>query len=103
MSLVAKTLNTIFIVNDEDFSFKIADEGRGIANLHCDVFKWTPRTLRKGYRAFAKAMKLLKSDGFRSVITITPNPKFALLFGGEVVNAAMIDGIYYEVIKWELK
>lgn len=93
-----------FVVNDdEDFIFKIEDAGLGVANLHCEVRKWSPRVLRKCYDSFAKGMNLLQRDGFKQVVTITPNPKFAYLFGGTFTDSLLYEGNYYEVIEWALK
>ena len=41
--------------------------------------------------------------GHRSVYTVTPNPRFADLFGGETIEVLYVHGKKYEVVKWDLK
>lgn len=94
--------NFLTVVDDEDFTFKMEDAGLKVANLHCEVYRWSPRVLRKCYQAFAKGMNLLIRDGFKRVVTCTPNPKFAYMFGGVYVDSFLYEGAYYEIIEWEL-
>lgn len=72
------------------------------AHLHVTVSKWTPSVLKQLYKVFAELKELLTNKGFSYMVTISPNPKFAKLFGGEVVEEKIIDGVYYEVIVWDL-
>lgn len=97
------TPNFMSIVDDEDFTFKLEDAGLKVANMHCTVYKWSPRVLRKCVTAFGKAMNLLALDGFKKVITVTPNPKFAYMFGGTFTDSILYEGKYYEVIEWDLR
>jgi hypothetical protein len=96
------TLKTAFEISNEDFLFTVKDEGGGLANLHCWVNKWSPRVLRSCYKAFVEAEKVLESKGFFKMITVTPNPKFAKLFGGRIEHTFTINNEYHEVIIWDL-
>lgn len=71
--------------------------------LHCNVFNWSLSTLRTMYAVFAELRHIALSRGFSSMSTITPNPKFAKLFGGETINSFVHEGKEYEVIVWVLK
>lgn len=92
----------VFVDSTPDFTFVVKDEGEGLANLHCWVDKWSPRVLRNCYRSFVRAEEFLKESGFTRLVTVTPNPKFAKLFGGSVEHSFYHDGIFHEVIIWDL-
>lgn len=69
--------------------------------LHCIVYNWTVSALKHGYRKFAELLDEAEAKGYRCAYTITPNPKFAKLFGGRVVNTLLYQNKKYEVIVWE--
>lgn len=74
-----------------------------IACLHCEVGNWSPRVLRQLYRVFAQLSQELKQNEYTTMITASPNPKFAKLFGGTTINKCTLNNQEYEVIVWELK
>lgn len=86
---------------DEDFQIDVQPVN-DVVHLHCYVFNWKPSVLKKIYSVFAYLKDLLSVSGYAYMATITPNPKFAKLFGGEVIDEKMINGKYHEVIVWEL-
>jgi len=71
--------------------------------LHCQVFEWRPSVLRKSYMVFAKLQEEAKEAGYLKLQTITPNLKFAQLFGGAVVGIVNYENQKYEVVEWDLK
>lgn len=71
-------------------------------HLHINVFEWKPSVLKQLYLVFAELKAVLTEKGFSSMKTISPNPKFAKLFGGKTTEELFIDGVYYEVIVWDL-
>ena len=71
--------------------------------LHCEVTEWKPSTIKKGYRILGDFMYQMRKQGYISLATVTPNPKFAKLFGGTSVQKIMYEDKEYEVIVWELK
>lgn len=71
--------------------------------LHCQYDHWSPSALRRGYSVFADLMKNAYLKGYDRLMTVTPNPKFAKLFGGDTVEVIAYGGIEYEVIVWDLK
>jgi hypothetical protein len=88
----------------EDENYRLEVELVGdIAVLHCSVITWKPSVLRNMYFVFAMLQKTLKEKGYVKMSTISPNPKFAKLFGGETVNTLVHNDIEYEVITWDLK
>jgi hypothetical protein len=74
-----------------------------IAFLHCEVSYWSPSVLRKCYRVFAVIREDLQNNNYEQMVTISPNPKFAKLFGGDTIRSFMMNQQNYEVIQWELK
>ncbi len=70
----------------------------GIPFIHVDVDKWSPSILKELYRVFNSLTESLKKLGCTEMRTITPNPKFVKLFGGETINKSDNS----EVIKWDL-
>lgn len=86
---------------DEDFQIDVQPVN-DVVHLHCYVFNWKPSVLKKIYSVFTYLKELFSVSGYAYMATITPNPKFAKLFGGEVIDEKMINGKYHEVIVWEL-
>lgn len=87
---------------DSNFKFEIELVG-DMAGLHCVVTHWSPSVLKHMYKVFVETQNLLADNGFKRMVTISPNPKFAKLFGGDTIESLDKDGIRYEVIVWELK
>ena len=73
-----------------------------VVNIHCEMYKTTPRTIRNGYKIFVEMQKYFKEQGYKALITITPNPKFVKMYGGVFVSTVVYDEKEYEVFKWEL-
>jgi hypothetical protein len=92
---------------DEDFKLDIdelilPDLGKCLY-VHCDVYTWKLSVLKKLYRVASDVDNYKDALGYDNIITISPNPKFAKLLGGYSIMEMKIDGINYEMIKWELK
>lgn len=71
--------------------------------LHCTVEEWKPSTIKKGYRILGDFMYQMQKQGYESMMTVTPNPRFAKLFGGTCVHNLTYEGKEYEVVVWDLK
>jgi hypothetical protein len=89
----------IVYYKDDDVLFQIEPNSEGVF-LHCEVYNWKPSVLKKSYRVFGAFLNEAQELGIKKVVTITPNPKFAKLFGGEVVTKGYIDDVLHEVIQW---
>lgn len=88
----------------EDDSFVLYIEPlNDTVHMHTYVYEWKPSTLKTMYRVFGMLELEMAKLGFKYLVTVTPNPKFAKLFGGSVIDEKVIKGIYHEVIVWELK
>lgn len=87
---------------DSDFNIGIEEYGNSLL-LHCEVFNWKPSVLRRGYSQFARLEKYAKDKGYEKMFTVTPNPKFVNLLCGQTVNRFEYEGIFYEVVIWDLK
>jgi hypothetical protein len=88
---------------DEDFILEYQVFERQM-NLHCIVNNWNKTSLRKGYSVFKTLQEEARDTGvIDNLFTITPNPKFAKLFGGEKVSEINYNDIKHEVIVWVLK
>lgn len=87
---------------DKDFIFEIQfHEGQLI--LHCEVINWTLSALRRGYSVFKSLQEEVKQFEIDRMITVTPNPKFAKLFGGTTISKIEYNNIKYEVIEWVIQ
>lgn len=90
-----------FYKND-DFLIEVEALGDTVY-LHCLVDNWKPSVLKHLYEVFAIMQGMFESAGYERMATITPNPKFAKLFGGKTVREFEINNKPCEVIVWELK
>lgn len=90
------------LYKDEDFTVEW-EEMEDCLFLHCEVKYWKLSAFRRMYKVFAELQDVARQKGFSSLATITPNPRFAKLFGGETVSTLTKEGIEYEVVVWELK
>jgi hypothetical protein len=88
--------------SDEDVAFEYEEDGTRLA-LHCEVRRWSPSVLKKSYRVLGDFMNQKRKEGFDKMITITPNPKFAKIFGGTSVGEVDYNEMKYEVVVWDLK
>lgn len=87
---------------DSSFSLEIEFYEESVL-LHCEVQVWTKSVLRKMYLVFAELERQCMLNNISKMMTVTPNPNFAKLFGGETVNRFQLGEKEYEVIIWELK
>lgn len=87
---------------DEDASFEF-EKLDGLIILHCEVYKWKISVLRKAYSVFGKFCNEALAGGVEKIATVTPNPKFAKLFGGTSVAVIEHENKIYEVIIWDLR
>ena len=86
---------------DADASFEYEEFGASVL-LHCEVLRWTPSIVKKGYMVLGDFMNTMRKQGFKRLVTVTPNPKFAKLFGGKTENAFIYEGKEHEVVVWDL-
>lgn len=71
--------------------------------LHCEAVNYSPSVFKQMLKVFARFLNECQENGLERVFTVSPNPKFVKLFGGETVNSFYYEGIYYEEIVWDLK
>jgi len=88
--------------SDADILFEYEEDGTILA-LHCEVINWSPSILKRSYRVLGDFMNQKRKEGFAKMATITPNPKFAKLFGGTSVGEVDHNEMKYEVVVWDLK
>lgn len=86
-------MNKTIIYEDEDFKFLYTIEQDYLV-LHCYVFNWNKSVLKKGIKVFAE---FLNNNRGKKIISVTQNPKFCELLGGEYLSTVED----YEVYKWE--
>lgn len=85
-------------IENEKYLFEV-EFYQGTPFIHLHVYKWSPSVLRELYSAVKSLKEILRRLGCTKAKAITPNPKFAKLFGGECVDYFMNS----EVIEWDLK
>lgn len=87
---------------DEDFKLE-CNPAFNEYFLHCEVKQWNITSLKKGLQVFGKLLNEKEQEGVKRLVTVTPNPKFASLLGGEYFETVEKDGVKYEVYQWVLK
>lgn len=88
--------------SDDDLTIKIEPFGKGVM-FHMEVHNWKLSVLKKSYPIVARLFEDMAKLGFIRGATITPNPKFAKLYGGTTTHILVTeDQQRLEVITWEL-
>lgn len=92
------------IVAYEDDTFKLEYERkRGDMFIHCNVFDWTLSSFKRGKKVFEEFKKKRLEEGVEVFYTISPNPKFCVLLGGELIGYLQKRNKRYEVFRWVLQ
>lgn len=73
------------------------------ALVHCIVNVWKISVLKKLYVVVANFADFMEYNGINRVATVTPNPKFAQLFNGRIVESLQVNGQEFKGIIWDLK
>lgn len=92
-----------FVVCDTEDFYITVEPVNDVAHIHILVYRWAPSVLKTLYIVFSEMKKSLRDKGYLFMATVSPNPKFAKLFGGEVIDEELINNVYHEVIVWDLK
>ena len=71
--------------------------------LHSEIANWKPSVFKRCLSVLNTFFKEMEGRGIRRALTVTPNPKFAKLFGGITVSKIKHDDKEYEVVVWDLK
>lgn len=82
------------------FSFNVYD---GKLLIHCEMKDFKLSVLRRSWKIFGAFMNECVDKGIKEFYTVTPNPKFAEIFGGIFSHKMIYENKEYEVYKWELK
>lgn len=71
----------------------------GEFHVHCEVYNWKLSVMKELYVEFAHLLEVASDMGFSEVWSVTPNPKFCLLFGGTdtQTNLAGCRVMYWEI------
>lgn len=97
-----ETLQRKLFYKDSDFGLWYTPYGDR-ANVHCQVYRWAPSSLKHGIRVFAELQNMLKTENIKYLLTVNDNPKFSKLLGARVFGYTTVEGKEYEVLGWELK
>src|SRR5574343_1202875 len=73
-----------------------------VAYLHCEVVNWKLATAKTLYSALKTFLASCEERDIVQVYTITPNPRFAEMYGGRHAGHVTYEGKQYEVFKWDL-
>lgn len=95
-----QTLKRVYY-QDADVTVSV-EVANNMAFLHVDVSTWNHSKLKKFYRIFAQLEKDCTDAGLIRMATLSPNPKFAHLFGGTTTSKFKHENKEYEVVVWEL-
>lgn len=96
-------LDNILKYETEDF-IVYTEEEYGQVHIHCLVYNWKLSVLKNLYLVFGEVMNILKNNGVTELYSVTPNPKFAKMFGGSSEASVVLEGgVIREVIVWRLE
>lgn len=71
--------------------------------LHAKVRKWSPSIAKHSFSVLNTLFEAMKVAGYREAWSITPNPRFAKMFGATSVRQFTHENKDYEVVKWDLQ
>lgn len=71
--------------------------------MHVEVKQWSVKIFKEMINIFADFENKMYKLGYSKLATVTPNPKFAKMFGGSTVKQFTVQGQQVEAIVWELK
>jgi hypothetical protein len=71
--------------------------------LHVQARKWSPAVAKQAYSVLHTLFEDMKDSGYKEAWSITPNPKFAKVFGATTIREFNYENKQYEVVKWDLK
>lgn len=55
-------------------------------HVHCTVENWSKSVLARGYVEFVRLSEFIGDMGYDCFYSITPNPKFCELYGGQYIG-----------------
>lgn len=87
---------------DDNISLEFEYFGEDIL-IHSNVTKFTHTILKDAIVVFSMFLNECADGGYKRVFTVTPNPKYAKIFGGRKVNTLSYLNKEYEVIEWDLR
>ena len=85
-----------------DFSLRLESVDNDDLYMHVEAKRWTPSVLKEMYRVFAGVCMEAQGLGYKRMCTVTPNPKFASLFGLREINSLDYGNKHYKVMVWDL-
>lgn len=92
----------IIYYKDEDGCLEYELYGETLV-LHSNIYNWKLSVLKKCLRILNTMFTEAKAKGIEYIMTVTPNPKFAQLFGGRTTYKFEYEEKEYEVVRWDLK
>jgi hypothetical protein len=87
---------------DENISLEF-EPYEGDMLIHSEVKHFSPSIYKEALSVFGWFLNDCYSGGYKRVFTVTPNPRYARMFGGKTVNSLTYLGKEYEVVEWDLK
>jgi hypothetical protein len=87
---------------NSDFKFEYERAGNEVC-IHCEIYNWKLSVLRFGYSVISSLLEECRDRGVEIVYTISPNPKFAKIYGGRSVKTFTLDNKEYEIVIWDLR
>lgn len=91
------------LLTTDDYSYRAEVDEHLQVVLHMDVYRWTPRVAKELKKVFEDSKEAFRLEGFSTMYTITPNPKFVRMIGGGELECKLThNGEEHEVIYWKL-
>jgi hypothetical protein len=79
------------------------ERNEGRIFLHVKVRKWSLSISKHCYSVLNTLFEDMKDSGYTEAFSVTPNPKFAAMFGADSIHKFTHEEKEYEVVKWDLK
>lgn len=95
-------MSKVVYYEDANFCFEY-EQTPFFVVIHCTVSIWSKSVLRNAYSVFGRFVEECLRNGITRLVTFSPNPKFAKLFGGTSKQTMIHDGKEIEVLIWELQ
>ena len=101
MSQVTQQPKVVFY-SDDNFSLQYEPWGENVL-VHFYVNKVSHTEMRKWYKQAVAFEQFAIDQGYKQIITVSPNPRFVSLFGGTEIQSIHYNGNEYRVMIWDLK
>lgn len=96
-------MKTFDLYTTEDFSMWVQIDEWFQVRVHLDVTAWSTKVAKEIKSIWKEAKEALRLEGFSTLYTLTPNPKFVkMMGGGEVRDLLSFNGKEHTLVVWDI-